>query len=274
MALQNRCAHRSYPLSKSTLAGDVITCGYHGIEYDAQGRCVGIPCQDIIPKTFAIQSYPLVERAPFVWIWIGDAAAADPVMIPPELDFFADPGWETAIHGYFAIECNYLAMHENLLDLTHFPFLHGDKAGSVAYAKSPFDVAVHGDQVSITRIMRNGLLASQRAKISVSIPRSRSIKRPTRGSSPRRSTSATRSSSRSAVRWRGRQLCGEIVHALTAREPIQHPLFLGERAQFCRRRCTGQRDRSAPLGGDVLGRRRSARDDRITSSARAAPGVS
>jgi vanillate O-demethylase monooxygenase subunit len=163
VALQNRCAHRSFPLSKSLLTGDAIACAYHGITYDTSGRCIGVPCQDTVPSNLLVQSYAVAERVPFVWIWMGDPAAADTKLIPPELDFFADPAWTTAVHGYYALKCNYLAMHENLLDLTHFPFLHGDKAGSVEYAKAPFDVESSGDRVTITRRMRAGSLARQRA---------------------------------------------------------------------------------------------------------------
>jgi vanillate O-demethylase monooxygenase subunit len=94
---------------------------------------------------------------------MGDPAAADPNLIAPELDFFGDSAWTTAVHGYYALKCNYLAMHENLLDLTHFPFLHGEKAGSIDYAKSPFDVETSGDRVTITRRMKAGRLARQRA---------------------------------------------------------------------------------------------------------------
>jgi vanillate O-demethylase monooxygenase subunit len=163
VALQNRCGHRSFPLAKSRLQDDTIICGYHGIEYDASGRCIGVPCQDAVPSNLSVTSYAIEERAPFVWIWMGDRAKADPRLIAPELDFFANLGWTTAVHGYYDVKCNYLAMHENLLDLTHFPYLHGEKAGSVEYARSPFDVATEGDRVMTTRLMKAGTLARGRA---------------------------------------------------------------------------------------------------------------
>jgi Rieske [2Fe-2S] domain len=37
IALNDRCAHRSYPLSASKLDGDTIVCGYHGLRYNAAG---------------------------------------------------------------------------------------------------------------------------------------------------------------------------------------------------------------------------------------------
>lgn len=38
VALEDRCAHRSFPLSRSRLEGDGIVCGYHGFRYDSQGE--------------------------------------------------------------------------------------------------------------------------------------------------------------------------------------------------------------------------------------------
>ena len=39
-ALEDRCAHRPYPLSAGHREGDLVVCGYHGCTYDATGRCV------------------------------------------------------------------------------------------------------------------------------------------------------------------------------------------------------------------------------------------
>jgi phenylpropionate dioxygenase-like ring-hydroxylating dioxygenase large terminal subunit len=39
VALRNRCPHRSFPLSKGTLKGDDVVCGYHGLQFGSNGRC-------------------------------------------------------------------------------------------------------------------------------------------------------------------------------------------------------------------------------------------
>src|SRR5258708_24884636 len=41
VALEDRCAHRRYPLSKGRLEGDLLVCGYHGLRYDTAGARVG-----------------------------------------------------------------------------------------------------------------------------------------------------------------------------------------------------------------------------------------
>ena len=45
IALEDRCVHRSFPLSLSKLDGDQIVCGYHGMRYDCSGRCLEVPSQ-------------------------------------------------------------------------------------------------------------------------------------------------------------------------------------------------------------------------------------
>lgn len=123
VALQNRCAHRSFPLSESKLDGDNIICGYHGIQYDSDGLIVDIPCQETCPADLRIRKYPLVESGPLVWIWMGDADKADASRIP-DVSFLDSEEWAFA-SGQYHVEGNYLLMHENLCDLSHFPFLHG-----------------------------------------------------------------------------------------------------------------------------------------------------
>ena len=82
VALEDRCAHRAAPLSMGALVGDTLRCGYHGLRFDARGRCVEIPGQTQIPPDAAIRAYPLVERFNWVWIWMGDPKRADPALIP------------------------------------------------------------------------------------------------------------------------------------------------------------------------------------------------
>lgn len=63
IALQNRCLHRSFPLSESKLVGDNIVCGYHGIEYSPQGDIKNVPCQTQCPKG-KLRKYPTKELGP------------------------------------------------------------------------------------------------------------------------------------------------------------------------------------------------------------------
>jgi phenylpropionate dioxygenase-like ring-hydroxylating dioxygenase large terminal subunit len=82
VALEDRCAHRGLPLSMGCLDNDHVVCGYHGFRYAANGHCVRVPTQHEIPEKARVRRFPIVEQAPFVWIWTGDPALADRIQVP------------------------------------------------------------------------------------------------------------------------------------------------------------------------------------------------
>lgn len=149
VALRNRCPHRSFPLSHGTIVGDTVVCGYHGLTFAADGRCVAVPSQGVVPDPLRTPAYPLVERAPFLWIWMGDPAEADPAAIPDH-HWLSAPDY-ASFAGYIHCRSNYVRLHENVLDLTHFPYVHGEAVGGLDYIQAPFKVAQRGDSVVITR---------------------------------------------------------------------------------------------------------------------------
>src|SRR5665213_2464818 len=62
-ALEDRCIHRGMPLSQGgEVAGDIIRCPYHGLEFDGTGTCRKIPGQDQVPAGARIAAFPLVEQ--------------------------------------------------------------------------------------------------------------------------------------------------------------------------------------------------------------------
>jgi phenylpropionate dioxygenase-like ring-hydroxylating dioxygenase large terminal subunit len=151
--MQNRCVHRSFPLSKGRLDGDQVVCGYHGMTYNPQGKCVFMPSLANAPGHARLQSYPALEKGPLIWIWMGDADKADPALIP-ETPWLSDPEWAT-VNGQFHIKSNYVAMHENLLDQTHFSVLHSNTVGTPDYARSELEVMIEGDVVRLKRTLLN-----------------------------------------------------------------------------------------------------------------------
>ena len=131
-ALEDRCVHRSLPLSAGRVRGDMIECGYHGLQYDCAGACVRIPGQQSIPATARVRSYPVVEQDCFVWVWMGDPANADPARIT-RFPWMTQPGWQqTRLHARIA--CNYQLVIDNLLDLSHLAFVHSTTVGSMELA--------------------------------------------------------------------------------------------------------------------------------------------
>ncbi|MFI6779253.1 Rieske 2Fe-2S domain-containing protein [Nocardia sp. NPDC050412] len=63
VVLDDRCAHRRFPLSRSHLEGDVIRCGYHGFAYGPDGRCRSVPGAD--PGSISVRRYPTLQRGPW-----------------------------------------------------------------------------------------------------------------------------------------------------------------------------------------------------------------
>lgn len=127
VALQNRCLHRSFPLSESKLSGDNIVCGYHGIEYSPEGEIKNVPCQAQCPKG-KLRKYSTKELGPFVYIWMGDPDNADESLIP-EMPYLENPEY-MSVHGVKHVKGNYLMLQENLNDLTHFIFIHANTFGA------------------------------------------------------------------------------------------------------------------------------------------------
>jgi phenylpropionate dioxygenase-like ring-hydroxylating dioxygenase large terminal subunit len=133
IAMNDRCPHRGALLSKGRLEGDSVRCMYHGIKYDGSGKCVQIPGQEMIPPKLKVRTYPVVERSHFIWVWMGDAARADPALIL-DLPYLDDPNWK-GIPAYLHYDANYLLIVDNLSDFSHLAFVHTKTlGGSEEYA--------------------------------------------------------------------------------------------------------------------------------------------
>lgn len=149
VALDDRCAHRSFPLSSGTLDGDTIVCGYHGFRYDPAGDCIEIPSQAKCPKGIGVRAYPLVEQGPLVWIWMGDPLRAEEARIP-SLPWLTSGDWALS-QGYFALAAGYVSLHENLMDLTHLSYLHANSFGTADYALAPYETSLEDGHYVLLR---------------------------------------------------------------------------------------------------------------------------
>ena len=140
VAMEDRCPHRYVPLSLGSLDGDVVQCGYHGMRFAPSGACVSIPGQSLVPAKARVAVFPTAEKYTFVWIWMGDAAKADPALIP-DFHWMDDDRWAVA-EGYHHVEANYRFLTDNLLDLSHETFVHPETIGNGAVADSPVSVSL------------------------------------------------------------------------------------------------------------------------------------
>src|SRR5277367_3988936 len=56
-ALEDSCCHRAAPLSLGEIAGDYLACGYHGLKFDVNGKCVELPDGSQVPSGARVRSY-------------------------------------------------------------------------------------------------------------------------------------------------------------------------------------------------------------------------
>jgi vanillate O-demethylase monooxygenase subunit len=156
VAVGGRCPHRHFPLGKSRLVGDTVVCGYHGIAFGADGRCVDIPSQNSVPRTYHIPRYPLVEHGLWAWIWMGDADMAD-ISLLPDLEEIGltMPGMVARPFYVQEVQGRYQLLNDNLLDLSHLAFLHASSIGTAENASAPEVLAKRPGFLSCRRTIRN-----------------------------------------------------------------------------------------------------------------------
>jgi phenylpropionate dioxygenase-like ring-hydroxylating dioxygenase large terminal subunit len=137
-ALQDRCPHRYAPLSKGQLCdgGASVQCPYHGLRFDGTGACVHNPHGNgTKPKAAAVQAWAVVERHAFLWLWAGDASAADPALIP-DLSPVTSATEHASIRGYLPTACDYRLLVDNIVDLTHVDYLHPTSLGNGSISRA------------------------------------------------------------------------------------------------------------------------------------------
>ena len=154
VALEDRCCHRQLPLSMGTVVQDTLRCGYHGLRFDASGRCIEIPGQASIPPQARVRSYPVVERYHWVWIWMGEPDKADPSRIPDW--WWADHAdWAFTRPERVRVACNYQLIADNVLDVTHLAYVHAGSIGAPSITEFPATVEREERRVRLTRWIRD-----------------------------------------------------------------------------------------------------------------------
>lgn len=145
VAMEDRCPHRQAPLSLGTLRGDLVECGYHGFRFGPNGRCALVPTVGAgVP--ISVETYPVMESSPFVWIYLGDRNELDKVPPPVDFPWASDPAF-AVLHGSIEIAANYHLLKENVLDLSHLGYVHAKTFGITDWTHPP-EVTTEGETVS------------------------------------------------------------------------------------------------------------------------------
>lgn len=154
VALTDECPHKRLPLSMGRLKGDAVECGYHGLTFGCDGKCVRIPGQSNLPASAWVRAWPLHERHGIVWIWMGEAEKADPALVF-DLPQFTDPGWAPHHGDALELESHYLPVADNLCDPAHVSFVHPTTLGNAASEDVPIDCVREGRTVITSRWIRD-----------------------------------------------------------------------------------------------------------------------
>lgn len=151
-ALEDACAHRKLPLSMGRIKGNHIECGYHGLQFNAAGECVHIPCSERIPRNARVRSYPIELRYGLLWIWMGRPDAADPQDII-QVAHWNEAGWGATSGDSMMVAANYLLVTDNLLDPSHVAWVHPSSFGDAACESTPVEVVATATGVYASRWM-------------------------------------------------------------------------------------------------------------------------
>ena len=128
VAQEDRCPHLGAALSLGTLEDDCLTCPFHGMRFNAQGRCTRVPSMGAaarIPDALHARTFTTREAQGFVWLWWGDEPASG------DAPFFGEiaSGW-TWYTTQVEWPVNYTRAIENQLDVAHLAFVHRTTIGA------------------------------------------------------------------------------------------------------------------------------------------------
>jgi vanillate O-demethylase monooxygenase subunit len=149
-ALEDFCPHRGAPLSLGFVEDGALVCGYHGLKMGCEGRTVSMPGQRVANFP-AIRVFPVIERHGFIWVWPGEAEAADPALVP-HLEWAESDAWAYG-GGMYHIQCDYRLMVDNLMDLTHETYVHASSIGQKEIDETPVETTLEGAEVVSRRNM-------------------------------------------------------------------------------------------------------------------------
>lgn len=127
------CPHLGAHLASDggRVRGDCIACPFHGWTFDREGRCVDIPYAKKVPERAldALQGWPVMERNGFIAIWYCPEGSK-PVDYIPEIPDWGPAGWGDWQFQRSRIRAQPCDVIENIVDIAHFPHVHGGNVQS------------------------------------------------------------------------------------------------------------------------------------------------
>ena len=137
--LQRHCSHRGASLEFGIIQPKGIRCCLHGWVYDVDGTLLETPVE---PETSRLKesicqgAYPAFERDGLVFAYMGPPEDK-PVF--PEFDTYKRPADNNLVAVSALYPCNWLQVHENVIDHLHVQMLHNPQLMTVDGVNAAFD---------------------------------------------------------------------------------------------------------------------------------------
>jgi vanillate O-demethylase monooxygenase subunit len=157
VALWGLCPHRLMPFEMGSIQGDNVVCGYHGFAFAPQGNCISIPTASGISSACRVKSYKVVERGPFVWIWMGEGEP-DHALLPDAGDIGLGEdasAWRVDVAPAISLHARAQLLIDNLLDLSHLAFVHARSVQGGEIALAPPETTEVEGRFAVTRSLRD-----------------------------------------------------------------------------------------------------------------------
>lgn len=124
--MQAYCHHLGAHLGHGgTVCNGVLRCPFHGWQYDGDGQCVAIPYSpDAGLDGRRIEALPVEERNGTICAWYHPRGEL-PSFDVPVLEEWGAPGWSRYRRQYWEVDTEWREIQENIVDSTHFHYLHG-----------------------------------------------------------------------------------------------------------------------------------------------------
>lgn len=127
VCLEDRCPHRGTPLSLGRVSNGQLECRYHGWRFGRSGACVKIPTHEQnkqIPVSANANKRECKDLYDTIWIYPIQCSSQD---IPPfheHLFPILKTGKPLYMLSSWDVNVPYDLFLENLIDLSHLPFVH------------------------------------------------------------------------------------------------------------------------------------------------------
>lgn len=124
--LSDVCVHRGASLGAGRVENGCVECPYHGWQYNGAGsvtKIPSLPAEQKIPPRARVDSYPVVEKFGWIWVFLGDLPEEERPPLPDFPEYEDTANWRT-VRGEWLWQADYVRVVENGLDFAHAPFVH------------------------------------------------------------------------------------------------------------------------------------------------------